>query len=408
MIGRIAVRAGRAFDGKADNPDATTVLVENGRIVGRQSAATPVPELWPLADFPDATVLPGLVDAHTHLCGDSKDDALERLADFTDEELAAVIEEGVRRNLAVGVTTVRDLGDRRWAVLEWRDHRRADDATPAIVASGPPITSMRGHCWNMGGEVEGGDQLRAAVQKRAERGVDVIKIMASGGVVTPGTDVMGCQFTLAEMRLVVDAAHGAGLPITAHAHGLLAVEQALDAGVDGIEHCSCTTQSGIRVPEELLHSLAEARTAVCPTLGIAAGLSPPPAVLALLEGLGLTPEEARARQLQRVTKFHDAGVRLVSGSDGGISEGKAHGILPRSIAELVMAGVPADTALASATSVAAEVCGVGARKGLLQEGYDADLLIVAGNPFTDIGALANVSAVMVNGSWVGSANDRRS
>ncbi|MCW2632618.1 MAG: amidohydrolase [Pseudonocardia sp.] len=396
---RTAVRAGHAFDGECDVPGGLTVLVVDGRITGVQPAATPPPDGWHVMDFPHATVLPGLIDTHVHLCGDSKNGALDRLGGIGDDELGAVIEEGLRRHVAAGVTTVRDLGDRRWAVLERRDRAVPGDACPTIVAAGPPITSVRGHCWNMGGEARGAAELRAAVKLRSERGVDVVKVMASGGVATQGTDVMHCQFTLDEMRLVVDEAHAAGLAVTAHAHGLPAVEQAIAVGADGIEHCSFMTESGVRASAELFDQLARQNTAVCPTLGVAAGVTPPPAVLATIKRLGLTLEDALALRMRVNGDMHRAGVRLVSGSDGGISTGKAHGILPRAVEDLVTGGIPAADALASATSVAAHECGLGARKGRLLDGYDADLLLVEGDAVRDIGVLERVIAVMVGGRW---------
>ena len=228
-------------------------------------------------------MLPGLVDAHVHLCGDGWPGALDRLPEYDDDGLAEVISSSLAGQLAAGVTSVRDLGDRRAAVLDWR--RRAitltgpGAAAPTIVASGPPITSHNGHCANMGGEATGPEQLRAAVRDRVERGADLVKVMASGGVMTPGSDALRCQFQLAELRVVVEEAHAAGLPVTAHAHGLPAVEQAVDAEVDGIEHCTCLTSSGIQMPDRLLERLACRGTVVCPTLGVAAGSTPPAASL---------------------------------------------------------------------------------------------------------------------------------
>jgi imidazolonepropionase-like amidohydrolase len=237
------------------------------------------------ASIPDGTVLPGLIDTHVHLCGDSWMGALDRLAGYNDAELADVITAGLRTQLG------------RYAVLEWRDSMR-DGAYPTMVAAGPPITSRQGHCWNMGGEAAGPAELRAAVRERADRGVDVVKIMASGGFVTPGTDVMRCQFDLDDMRLIVDEAHAAGLPVTVHAHGLPAVEQAILAGADGIEHCSCMTPNGIEMSDHLVEALAARRIAVCPTLGVRGELTPPPAVAALMERTGVTLETRRRRVAQ--------------------------------------------------------------------------------------------------------------
>jgi imidazolonepropionase-like amidohydrolase len=395
-LGRLAIRAGRAFDGRSAIRDGVLVLCADGQIVGVEPAGSAPPAGWPVAEFPGGTVLPGMIDCHVHLCGDSRHGALDRLAGYDDDELSHVIEAALRAQLAAGVTVVRDLGDRRGAVLDWRRRvtaGRAGFPSPAIVASGPPITTPSGHCWYMGGEAAGPQELRAAVRVRAERGADVIKVMASGGLMTAGTDVLACQYRPEELRAVVEEAHAAGLPVTAHAHGLPAVIQAAGAGVDGIEHCSCLTEHGIEVPEDLLERLAANRVVVCPTMGRIPGGTPSPAVLALEQRTGATWEG----RLAMVGRLHRAGVTMVSGVDAGISDVKPHGILALAVADLVVSGIPAADAIASATSLAADACGLGGRKGWLRAGYDADLVVVDGDPLTDIRALAAVSAVYLNG-----------
>lgn len=393
---RIAIRAARGFDGHQAMPGGGLVLCADGKIVGVEPAATPVPDGWAVADYPDGTVLPGLTDCHVHLCGDSGTGALDRLPDYSDDELDRVIEKALRTQLAAGVTTVRDLGDRQWAVLAWRDRVVAGTAgfpSPAIVASGPPITTRRGHCWSMGGEADTAAELRAAVRERADRGADIVKVMASGGNMTPGTDVLACQYTAELLRVVIEEAHAVGLPVTAHAHGLPAVVQAADARADGIEHCSCLTEAGIQQPAGLLEQLAANGTVVCPTMGIAAGVTPPPAVIAMQRRTGST---WAARQAM-TGRLHQAGVTLVSGADSGISAGKPHGILALAVADLVTAGIPAAAALASATSTAAQACGLGDRKGWLRPGYDADIIVVDGDPLTEITALTRIQAVYLAG-----------
>lgn len=396
----LAIKAGGAFDGEHQIPGGTAVLIEEGRIIGVRPAAAPLPEGCEVAEFPRATVLPGLIDTHVHLGGDGRDGALDRLAHYQDDELAEVIEVALRSHLVSGVTTVRDLGDRRWSVVERRDrggHGPGDVGYPTIVASGPPITCVRGHCWYLGGEVQGEAALRAAIWERAQRRVDVVKIMVSGGVFTAGTDVMSCQFSYDDLRLLVDTAHTAGLPVTAHAHGLPAVEQAVAAGAGGIEHGNCLTPSGHATPESLLKRLAERGIAVCPTVVArvaAATLSA--SELAFTQRFGLTRDAVRSH----VRRMHRAGVRIAAGTDGGIAAAKPHGIVHAAISELVASGISVAEALASATSIAAQVCGVGARKGRLRAGYDADLLLLEGDPLSDIGALTRPVAVMVHGRWV--------
>ena len=392
------IRAGRAFDGERVVPGGALVLVDDGRIAGVEPGAAPAPEGCQVLEVPGGTVLPGLVDAHVHLCGDGTDGTLDRLGEPGQDAMVAVIEESLRRQLAAGVTAVRDLGDRRFAVLDWRSSAKSRAGVyPAVVTAGPPITSVGGHCANMGGEAGGVDQLRDAVRKRAERGVDVVKIMTSGGFATTGTQVMLCQFTLDEVRAVIEEAHSAGLPVTAHAHGLPAVHMAMAAGVDGIEHCSFLTDKGISQSEEDLARLAQSGTAVCPTLGTAGPLRPTPNAAALLAKLGMTFEQVMEMNKRRVGQMHAAGVRVVAGSDGGISAAKPHGLLPVSVAFLVDGGVSTVAALASATALAADACGLGDSKGRLRAGYDADLLVVDGDPAADIGALARPVAVFAGG-----------
>jgi imidazolonepropionase-like amidohydrolase len=392
------IRAGRAFDGERVVPGGALVLVDDGRIAGVEPGAALAPEGCQVLDVPGGTVLPGLVDAHVHLCADGTDGTLDRIGEPGQDAMAAVIEQSLRRHLAAGVTTVRDLGDRRFAVLDWRSSARSRGGVyPAVVAAGPPITSVGGHCANMGGEAAGSDQLRAAVRERAKRGVDVVKIMTSGGFATTGTQVMLCQFTLEELRVVVDQAHAAGLPVTAHAHGLPAVHMAMAAGADGIEHCSFLTDKGPSQSEQDLSRLAAAGTAVCPTPGMAGPMVPTPNAAALLAKLGMTFEQVMEMNKRRVGLMHAAGVRVVSGSDGGIAAATPDGLLPVSVAFLVEGGVSTVAALASATALAAAACGLGDSKGRLRAGYDADLLVVDGDPVADTGALARPAAVFAGG-----------
>jgi imidazolonepropionase-like amidohydrolase len=390
------IRVGAAFDGEQAVPGGALVLLDGGRIAGVQPGAAPAPDGCEVLEVQGGTILPGLVDAHVHLCADGTDGSLDRIQEPNQDGMMAVISQSLRTHLAAGVTTVRDLGDRRFAVLDWRAAAR-DAGYPAVVASGPPITSVGGHCADMGGEAAGEEQLRAAVRERAARGADIVKIMTSGGFATAGTQVMLCQFTLGELQAVVDEAHAAGLPVTAHAHGLPAVKMAIAAGVDGIEHCSFLTNKGIVQSEEDLARLSEARIAVCPTVGFAGIPSPTSNARAVLEKQGLTMEQVIEMRQRRVGEMHAAGVRVVSGTDGGVARTKPHGMLPLSVAALVAGGVSTVAALATATSLAAEACRLGDRKGRLRAGYDADLLVVDGDPVAQIAALSRPVAVFAGG-----------
>jgi imidazolonepropionase-like amidohydrolase len=395
-----AIRARHAYDGESFLAAGATVLIEDGAIIGVESYGFQVPEHC-LVTGHEGTLLPGLIDAHTHLVTDSGDSALDRVAGFSAQEIDEVVSRALSDQLAAGVTTVRDLGDRRFCVVDRRDRQRSTPAgEPTIIASGPPLTSKGGHCHFMGGEVSGTEEIIGAVLERVERGVDIIKVMASGGVNTPGTDVMRTQFTTAELQLIVDQAHAAGVPVTAHAHGTPAVEQAVAVGVDGIEHCSCVTDRGIgQVSEQTLSALAHSAIAVCPTIGVDVALmtAPPPAIQAMMDRMGVTVQDVLQARWDFVGRLHRAGVRLVSGADSGIGPAKRHGVLPHAVFELVSVGVGITDALATATSGAAQACGVGARKGRLAPGYDADLLVVDGDLATDVSALHRPRSVLLGG-----------
>jgi imidazolonepropionase-like amidohydrolase len=396
-----AIRATHAYDGEAFRNAGATVLIEDGVIVGVEPYGFQVPDHCPVTSY-DGTVLPGLIEAHTHLVTDSGVSALDRVAGYSDEQVDEVITRALGEQLAAGVTTVRDLGDRRFCVVQRRGRQPAAPASePTIVASGPPLTSRGGHCHFLGGEVSGTAEITRAVAERVERGVDIVKVMASGGVNTPGSDVMRTQFTTAELQFIVDRAHTAGLPVTAHAHGTPAVEQAIAVGVDGIEHCSCVTDRGFgQVSDETLTALAGSQIAVCPTIGVDPGLmkEPPPAIKAMTERVGVTMQQLLQDRRDFVGRLHHAGVRLVSGVDSGIGPAKRHGTLLHAVCELVSAGLSVAEALATATSAAAIACGVGASKGRLAPGQHADLLVVDSELNANITTLLRPQAVLVQGA----------
>ncbi|MFF0472036.1 amidohydrolase family protein [Micromonospora zamorensis] len=390
-----AIRVARMFDGERLVDGGALILLDGGRIVAVQRGRAEAPEGWPVREEPNGTVLPGLVDAHVHLCADAGPDALGRLAERPETDLDAVVEASLRAHLAAGVTTVRDLGDRRGAVLRWRA-REVRDELPTVVASGAPVTTVGGHCWSMGGEVSGVDGIREAVRLKAAAGADLVKVMASGGVFTPGTDTTRPQFSDQELTAALTRAHDLGLPVTVHAHALNAVEQALRVGVDGIEHCTCVTAAGAHVPDEVADRLAASGMAVCATLGTDPAVVTPPEVVAMAARAGLSAATLR----DGAATLHRAGVRLVAGSDAGLGPAKPHGILPETLVEYVACGIPATAALAAATSVGAEVCGLGRRKGRVRPGFEADLLVVDGDPTSDISALRRPLAVYRAGNPV--------
>jgi imidazolonepropionase-like amidohydrolase len=399
----IAIQCSRLFDGKTFSAGGATVLIDGARIVAVEPGFPALGEQWEVIRHSDATVLPGLIDTHVHLVGDSRPGALDRVPELTEEEIDGVISESLGRQLAAGVTTVRDLGDRNYVVVDRRDRQRTGiraATEPTILASGPPLTKPAGHCHYMGGVVDGPDSIAAAIRERAERRVDVIKVMASGGMSTPGTDVMRTQFTDDEMVMIVSQAHAAGMPVTAHAHGLPAVKQAAAASVDSIEHCTCLTDRGFELSDQLIEDIATAGITV-------SGVIPPPylnfneappAVREMAAKMGVSPQQVRELRADMLRRMHQQGVRIVTGIDSGLNPWLAHGNLQIALAFLAESGFsPAET-LAAATSLAAETCGLGDRKGLLRSGYDADLLVVDGDLGSQPIAPLTVRSVLLGGS----------
>lgn len=389
-----AIRAACLFDGV--NPvlvERPVVLVDRGSVVAVESGAA-VPAGIDVVDLGQATLLPGLVDAHVHLALDASDDSVGHLTGAGDATVLDRMRQAARTCLMAGITTVRDLGDRDYLALRLRDETAADPAAgPHVLAAGPPITPTGGHCWFLGGQADGVAGVRAAVRDHAERGVDTIKIIASGGYLTPGTHPHETHYGVDELRAAVDEAHRHGLPVTAHAHAVTGIANVVAAGIDMIEHGTFLTAEGAHADPRLLGVMAERGIAVSSTVGDLPGVSPPARIHA-----NLAPRlPAIRRAFEQVLQ---SGVTVVCSTDAGIGPTKPHDVLPYGIADIITAGFTPFQALRSATSVAAQACGLAAAKGRIAPGLDADLLAVHGNPLTDIVALRQVAAVYRGGRRV--------
>lgn len=234
-------------------------------------------------DLPGAMLLPGLVDPHLHLAFDAGPDPAGALAARSDAEALVAMVAAARTALLAGITTVRDLGDRDYLALALALGLRGRPDLPTVLAAGPPITSPGGHWHLLGGAVPVTEQaIRAAVRERAERGCDLVMIMASGGSLTPGSSEETSRFGVAELRAAVDEAQRWGLPVAVHAHAETAVADAVAAGVDSLEHATFWTKDGVAVRQDLIEAVVEQRVIVGATLGrepSTAELPPPPAIL---------------------------------------------------------------------------------------------------------------------------------
>ena len=383
-----ALCAARLFDGTSATLIPDPVVLMEGSVIRGVSSGGSIPQGATVIDLPGATLLPGLIDTHVHLAFDASADSVGNLARRQDGQVVAAMQHAARAALAGGVTTIRDLGDRAYLSLGLRG--RPD--LPTIVAAGPPITVPDGHCHFLGGTapptIVG---VRTAVREHAERGVDVIKIMASGGNMTPGSRQDLAQFPPEVLRAAVDEAHHLGLPVTAHAHGVGAIADAMAADIDGMEHVTFWTEDGVDAPAGLIQLIADRQIAVGATVGLrpVPGLTPPLEVAARIPAI-----------MANHRRLHQAGALMVAGTDAGIAPVKPHDAVRYAPAMLVQLGYGQAEALRAITSVAARVCGLAHRKGRIAPGFDADILAVDGDPIADPDALHRIRAVYARGTPV--------
>jgi imidazolonepropionase-like amidohydrolase len=259
----LAIRAGRLFDGIADHCLAhAVVLVDRGAIVAVDTLAA-VPQDAQVVDLGDVTLIPGLIDSHSHLVFDASDDPVGDITTSEDDVVLERCRVAARAALAAGITTVRDLGDRGYLTLRLRQELTGDLwAGPELLVAGPPITSAGGHCWFLGGEADGTEGVRQSVRDHAARGVDIVKVMVTGGEITPGSLPYLSQYGPDELRAIAEEAHELGLRVTGHAHGAQGIADAVVAGFDGIEHATFMTVDGVAHDPDLFDLMAARRVFV--------------------------------------------------------------------------------------------------------------------------------------------------
>ena len=394
------IRAGAIIDVEAGEIlDNRMIAIEEGTIVAViLSADEPVPSDAELIDLSGYTVLPGLIDAHTHLLSDSDDHGLNSLVVSLPEATINGVKNAAT-TLQAGFTTVRNVGAPGYADVALRDAIAAGEvAGPRMLVSGPPIGITGGHCSDNNllpfeygvtedGVADGPWAIRQMVRQNVKFGVDLIKTCSTGGVLSAGTRLDAVQYTLEELEALVDEAHAHGRKVAVHAHGTEGIRNAILAGADSVEHASFLTDDVIELAKEhgtrfvmdiyvTEHILSE---------GEASGV--------LQESL---EKEREVGQIQResFTRAHAAGVEMVYGTDSAVYP---HGDNARQFSRMVQFGMTPAEAIRAATVRAADLLGVGDQVGRIAEGLQADLVAVSGNPYEDVSVLEHVEFVMKGG-----------
>ena len=380
------------FDGRAVKQRAG-VLVSDGAIswVGTHARAPREARTAEEVSRPGTTLTPGFIDCHVHMCFDGDADIVAETRELTATRAALKIYRNGLRQLQHGVTTVRDLGGFDFSVCETAK-AVADGVVdgPRMVASGRALTITGGHGSGLfAQEVNGADAVRAAVREQIKHGATSIKVIATGGVLTPGVPVAFTAFTPEEMEAAVDEAHKWGRPIAAHAIGAPGIENATRAGIDSIEH-------GSQITTAIARLMKERGTFHVPTISAIRGIVDHGDVVPAyaVEKANMIAEQAR-ESFRRAMR---AGVRHACGTDAGTPFNQ-HGNGPLEVVRMVEWGLTSLKGLQAATSNAAELLRV-PEIGTVEEGKVADLVLWKGNPLDDVEAVLSPAYVMKRGAAV--------
>jgi imidazolonepropionase-like amidohydrolase len=392
MPDRLILSGATLIDGTGAPPvQGRAVVVERDRVVDVVDASrAPAGAVLRLDGL---TLLPGLVNCHVHLCLGAEADPVRPLVDDPAGLTALKIAARARQSVEAGVTTVRDLGGKDY--LELAVKRAIAERLipgPRVLAAGRGICMTGGHGWWFGREADGPDDVRKAVREQLKMGVDVIKIFATGGVMTPGVEPGSSQLTEAEIRAAIEEAGKAGRRVAAHAQATAGIRCCVEAGITTIEH-------GVFLDADLVARMKRDGVFLVPTLvasraiaegGEAAGI---PAFMAR-KARGIVETHGRSFELAA-----RAGVPIAAGSDAGTPL-NPHGSLVPELALMIRHGLPPMEALRAATSQAAAALGLEREIGRVAPGFAADLLAVEGDPLADIGALSRVRLVIAHGEPV--------
>jgi imidazolonepropionase-like amidohydrolase len=398
-----AVHCGKLLDVRSGRIliDQVIVFDASGTITAVGPASSPLaPGGATMVDLANATCLPGLIDVHTHLTGDPRDSGYQGLGVSVPREAITGVK-NARLTIRAGFTTVRNVGAGNYTDVALRDGINVGDIDgPHMLVSGPPLGITGGHCDNnllpfefhfkSSGVADGPWEVRAKVRETVKYGADVIKICASGGVLSKGDQPGTPQYTVEEMQAIAEEAHKLGRKVAAHAHGTQSIKDAIRAGIDSIEHSSLIDDEGIALAKQhgtfLVFDIYDDD-------------------YILQEGakIGMLPEsiekEKKVGRLQRdnFRRAWQSGTKMAFGTDAGVYP---HGDNAKQFAKMVEWGMKPMDAIQAATVKAAELIGWSDKVGAIEPGHDADIIAVSGDPTSDVRLLESVKFVMKGGTVV--------
>ena len=390
------IRAGRLIDVTAGKVLTDQVLIVRGDRIDSVSAASgaTIPAGAKVVDLSAYTVLPGLIDTHTHVTSDPTLPPYHGYG-LSHPRIALKGAANAKATLLAGVTTIRDVGAPGYTDIALRDAINDGDVPgPRILASGPALGITGGHCDdNMlapefehasDGVADGVEGVRRVVRRNVKYGADVIKYCGTGGVFSKGTKVGGQQYTAQEVAALIDEAHMHGRKVAVHAHGAEGIKVAIRAGVDTVEHASLIDDEGLQLARKAgtFLSMDIYNTEYTQSEGPKRGE---------LEEFLRKDREVASIQRENFRKAVQLGIKLTMGTDTGVYP---HADTPKQLATMVRFGMTTMQAIQAATLVGADALGLKSQVGALAPGHFADIIAVSGDPLADIRLLERVQFVM--------------
>lgn len=397
---RVVVRAGHVLDVKSGKMLADqAIVIEGDKVVSVGPASSAQTSGATIFDLPNATVLPGLIDAHTHLTMNPSF-GYQTLG-ISSPRQALIGAHNARMTLEAGFTTVRNVGAGDFTDVALRDAINAGDVPgPRMLVSGPPLSITGGHCDNNllpfeyhatnDGVADGVAAVQHKVRENIKYGADLIKVCATGGVLSKGDDPQASQFTLEEMKAIVADAHRLGRKVAAHAHGAQGILWASEAGVDSIEHGSYIDDAGIA-------EMKKNGTYLVPTLYLGDWFLANADKIHVPDFLLMKAKAVMPEARKNVAHAFASGVKVAFGTDAAVYP---HGMNAHEFAVMVKLGLTPLQSIQAATINAANLLGWSDKVGTLDAGKWADLVAVDGDPVQDVTTLERVKFVMKGGEVV--------